>query len=476
MWQPLLGWAVLLTVTTTLSLSLPTLTPNPTLIHSRLSTPPSLSLSLSLFSLPLLSQPSPLPLPPPNNDTNTTIILRGFGNQEKKVEIDLDIFPSTNLSFDLRSIHPGGYSNHSAVGVDHLPTIITMADGFHHHARRAHPDDSHHNIDAGDLTSQFEQLMRNKRFNRLQEQSTQSRSQSPSCPSPAAYPPPPPPSRAPPPPPPTYNHHHHHQHGTPQPSHRQRASPSPALRGLPIVPAPPQDPASLKFRNLLHVLSVTPTKYENPGLLDEALALIPLDRLYSEAEEESQIIQAQAASVGGKPEWGYQDCVIRSLLRYVWILLYDVLVIPFILTMTSFLDGSKTRFSNSSTTRLATDASHLRSLKATHPLNPRRPPVAPLELNCTDARSRPVVPLNDSLAIPTSGSYCRPVVVVWVNGRIASACSVGRSVVVCDGYGTPRITYGRRCFRNTRGAGCTLMHAKGRGINPGFTQKVSCFY
>ncbi|KAI9924657.1 hypothetical protein ASPWEDRAFT_28198 [Aspergillus wentii DTO 134E9] len=166
--------------------------------------------------------------------------------------------------------------------------------------------------DPSGLTNQFEQLMRSKRFNRLQEQSrsragTQSPSPAPYMASPSI---PPHPSRAPPPPPPTGVHH------PSQPSQPQFPSQSPSLRNLPIMPSPPQDPASLKFRNLLHVLSVTPTKYENPGLLDEALALIPLDRLYSEAEEESQIIQAQAASVGGKPEWGYQDCVIRALLRW----------------------------------------------------------------------------------------------------------------------------------------------------------------
>ncbi|KAH8688925.1 hypothetical protein GQ44DRAFT_637798 [Phaeosphaeriaceae sp. PMI808] len=89
-----------------------------------------------------------------------------------------------------------------------------------------------------------------------------------------------------------------------------------AVRNLPLIPIPPQDAKSMRFRAMLHSLANIPMRWENPGLLDEALRVVPLEQIYDEAEEESLILQVEAESLGLRAAWGYQDCVARAMLRW----------------------------------------------------------------------------------------------------------------------------------------------------------------
>ncbi|KAF2691896.1 hypothetical protein K458DRAFT_285070 [Lentithecium fluviatile CBS 122367] len=144
---------------------------------------------------------------------------------------------------------------------------------------------------ASEMTERFRQVLSTKRMNDLTSRSATSRSSSPAP----------------------------RDFGTPQPPPVPNALPSySSLRNIPLVPQAPQDARSLRFRNMLQSLSNMPLRWENPGLLDEALRVVPLEQIYNEAEEESQILQAEAESLGSgkKAAWGYQDCVVRALMRW----------------------------------------------------------------------------------------------------------------------------------------------------------------
>ncbi|KAK6436722.1 Protein png1 [Oleoguttula sp. CCFEE 5521] len=187
---------------------------------------------------------------------------------------------------------------------------------------------------AKDLTQQFRRTLSTKRMNELSSRSNSQRRSNPRAPADYFVD-----SQQPPPLPPRYGHDASTAAAppmlarqapfqppphplVPQSSQHHPMSPPPSyaasLRNLPISPTPPTDSKALRFRSMLLSLSSTPLNWENPGLLDEALAAIPLQRIYDEAQEESDLFTAEAASLGPdkKPAWGYQDCVVRSLMKW----------------------------------------------------------------------------------------------------------------------------------------------------------------
>ncbi|CAK4029132.1 Hypothetical predicted protein [Lecanosticta acicola] len=179
---------------------------------------------------------------------------------------------------------------------------------------------------ASDLTQQFRRTLSTKRMNELSRRPGSQRRSSSKIPTEIVLQPrqtpapshdqtadstPPPPTRQAPPVPGAPIDEGIVPPRSPPPSYS-------SIRNIPTVPTPPTDNKSLRFRHMLVGLSNTPCKWENPGLLDEALRAVPLQRIYDDAQEESDLFQAEAASLGPnmRPAWGYQDCVVRALLKW----------------------------------------------------------------------------------------------------------------------------------------------------------------
>lgn len=269
--------------------------------------------------------------------------------------------------------------------------------------------DEEFDFNVGDLTKQFEQLLRTRRLNELEEQARTPRSASPRLPPQSSS------QRSSSPYPQSPNSTH-----SSRPSQQQPPTYT-SFRSHPIVPSPPQDAASLKFRNLLLTLSMTPTKYENPGLLDEALTHVPIDRIYVEAEEEHNLMKAMAASQGDnvKPEWGYQDCVIRSLLRYT----FAASGPSFYTCSDGYLSGGSNDPSlHSSITLPAQDVMEQRSHRDKRLRPPTKLLVEPHESNYIDAQLLAARPLKDSLDTRMSGHFSKPGEDGQESSPIASVC------------------------------------------------------
>ena len=316
--------------------------------------------------------------------------------------------------------------------------------------------DDEFDFNAADLSKQFEQLLRTRRLNELEQQARTPRSSSPHIA-------------------PQTPRHHSYAVNSPQPSivpssrSSQHHPPTYTnFRSYPIVPSPPQDGPSLRFRSMLITLSMTPVRYENPGLLDEALTHVPIDRIYAEAEEEHNLLKGLAASKGDnvKPEWGYQDCVIRSLLRYA-------VVHTLVLWCNSNLaltGGSSARSLPSSTTLLVHGVMVPLSLEVRFLLQRTKLLVEQPRQNYTNAR--PAKPLRDSLDMAKSGHCSRLEEAEQESLRTASACCAVRPVPECAGCGIAKTMCGLRSTASTKGDGSILTLARRCGITQESILKV----
>ncbi|KAF9632948.1 Transglutaminase-like protein [Lasiodiplodia theobromae] len=92
----------------------------------------------------------------------------------------------------------------------------------------------------------------------------------------------------------------------------------PIIHNIPITPQQPQSQKSIRFKDLLWSLSSRPFQWNNPDLLDEALSQLPLEILHRQAEKEFEVVHADAKahSPARRPILGFEDCVIKALLRW----------------------------------------------------------------------------------------------------------------------------------------------------------------
>ena len=311
------------------------------------------------------------------------------------------------------------------------------------------------NIDTHGLTTQFQELLRTRRLNDLAD-----RSQRPiESPTPSDYTsiPPRPPSR-------------HASHTPTQPPNTLPAYSS--LRNHPKIATAPQDAASFRFCSKLRLHSVRPTKYENPGLLDEALQVIPLDRIYNDAEDEHNLLQAQAASIGGnaKPEWGHQDCVVKALLRYG----SQRFISSPAYSDTLITGGSGDHFLLMLITLLARNAACHHLSEVTHLPARTRSLEAPPKSSSINAQMSIVGVTNGSHVTVTCGHCYKPGKDAWANGSIASQCFVVPWPYGPDTFGMRKIYAGLKCIQNITSDGFMLTLARGYGITLGCMPKVRC--